>query len=66
MIWTHRTALSKLAIVWIVMGLSLDFTVKDPNNVVIISTVRQAVNNELEASYSIFEIKHILDRNRFR
>ena len=31
-----------------------------------LSTVRQAVNNELEASYSIFEIKHILGRNRFR
>lgn len=30
MIWTHQTALSKLTIVWIVMGLSLDFTVKDP------------------------------------
>lgn len=61
MIWTHQTALSKLTIVWIVMGLSLDF-----QNNVMISTVREAVNNELEASYSIFEIKHILDHNGFR
>ena len=30
LIWTHRTEMSKLDIVWIVMGLSLDFTLKDP------------------------------------
>ena len=52
-----------MAISWVVMRLSENFTVTALNVALMISIVRLARNDDLEASESSVQIGHLLDRN---
>ena len=57
------TVFLKLAIFWVVTRCSENFTVTALNVALMISTVRLARNDDLEASDSIVQIGHLLGRN---
>jgi len=53
----------KVAIFWVVIGLSEDLSIRPPNVALMISTVRLARNDDLEACDSILQIGHLLECN---
>ena len=57
------TVFFKLAISWVVTRCSENFTVTALNVALMISTVRLARNDNLDASDSIVQIGHLLGRN---
>ena len=66
MIKKRVTVYCKLAILWLIMGFSENYTVRAPNVALMISTKTQAENDDSEASESNLQIRHGLVGNEIQ
>ena len=62
MIGRRLTLFYKLAIVWVILGSSENFTLDLQDVAVVISSIASAENDDLEACHNILQIRHLFGR----